>query len=249
MRAFSVKNFSLINAINVSFRYGDTMILKDVNFDIKKSEFISLIGPNGGGKTTLLKLLLGFLKPCKGTVYVFGKSPEEAYRRISYVPQSLQCDKQFPISVLEVVLGGRLSRSSLFGYKKEDQKRALQLLKQINLLHLVNRPFATLSGGETQKALIARALISDPEILILDEPTANIDLEAKSEIYEILQSLRGKVSILMVTHDLKAIKGSTDRVFYVQKNVLPLKIDEVCEHLNMGLYHPLLEKNKAKKQM
>lgn len=232
---------TIISLDQITFAYQDTRILDDVSFQVKKGEFIGIFGPNGGGKTTLLKLLMGFLKPSSGTINLFGKQPQHAREKIAYVPQGLRFDREFPISVHELVLSGRLSRLSWIGrYNPEDYKIANEMLEKVKLTPFKNAAFGTLSGGQAQRALIARALVSQPELLLLDEPTASVDTEAEKEIYSILEELKGKMTILMVTHHLRTAMDQVGRVLCVQKNVISLKPEEVCEHFAIGLYHPPL---------
>ena len=234
---------SVVNFENVSFAYtAEDPIFNSINFTVASGEFIGIIGPNGGGKTTLLKLLMGFLKPNTGRIHVFGKSPGLALANLAYVPQALHFDREFPISVLELVLSGRLSRLPWYGiYTQADRKAALDALEKVGLLDMKAQPFGELSGGQAQRALIARALVSEPKLLLLDEPTASVDTQAQGEIYKILKELQGKMTILMVTHDLKAAIELVQRVLCVQGGVLSLLPQEVCEHFALGLYHAPLK--------
>ncbi|MDF2549673.1 MAG: ABC-type transporter, ATPase subunit [Chlamydiales bacterium] len=226
----------------VNFSYYDTPVLMDVSFDIQPGAFVGLIGPNGGGKSTLLKLIMGFLEPQQGALSLFGQSPLKKASCIGYVPQALQFDRQFPISALEVVLEGCLSAHRLWPrHRAIDRKKALQALSQVGLESFYDAPFGSLSGGQAQRVLIARALASDPEILLLDEPTAMVDSQAELDIYAILKGLKGKMTILMVTHDLNAIVTQVEKVLCAQKRVVALRPEEVCAHFAVGLYHiPLI---------
>ncbi len=225
---------------NLFFSYGEEPILEGVSFSVTEGEYIAIFGPNGGGKTTLLKLLLGFLEPKRGKISLFGKEPALERSQLAYVPQAIRFDKQFPISVLEVVLQGRLRELSWWGrFNEEVEEEARSALHLVGLCDLVNRPFGTLSGGQAQRVLIARALISRPKLLFLDEPTANIDAQGEGEIYRLLAKLKKEMTIVMVTHDLEGAINQVDRVFLVQKTVTPLLPKDVCEHFAMGLYHPL----------
>lgn len=228
---------------DVSFAYEESPVLSNVTFAVKEREYIGLIGPNGGGKTTLLQLLMGFLIPQKGEIRVFGKSPAEARQHIAYVPQSMRYDRDFPISVLEVVLSGRLSRLTWYGqYLPEDKEAALEALRRVNLLDFRNRAFGTLSGGQIQRTLIARAIVTNPFLLLLDEPTANVDVHVEAEIYRIIKELSQHMTIMMVTHDLQTVIDQVDRILCVQNNVVSLQPEQVCGHFAMGLYHPPLAK-------
>lgn len=230
---------------HVGFSYNGTVVLEDVNFSINPGEFIGIFGPNGGGKTTLLKLIMGFIKPDYGKVEVFGTQPQKSHSLISYVPQGLRFDRQFPISVLELVLSGRLSRLPWHGkFPPEDIRDARAVMEKVGLGDIGNRSFGTLSGGQAQRALIARALVSNPKLLLLDEPTASVDAKAELEIYQILEDLKGKITILMVTHHLRTAIDQVGRVLCVRKNIISLQPEEVCEHFAIGLYHPPLLKGK-----
>jgi len=227
---------------HVSFAYQDSLVLKDICLAIKSGEFIGMIGPNGGGKTTLLKLMMGFLKPSSGNISIFSEPPASSLKQISYVPQSLRFDKQFPISVMELVMGGRLSHLPWYGmFSKKDKEIALHALERVGLVDFQHRSFGNLSGGQAQRALIARALASEPQLLLLDEPTASVDAQAESDIYNILKGLQSQITIIMVTHNLRAAIELVERVICVQQTAIALKPQEVCEHFAFGLYHaPLI---------
>lgn len=231
----------IINLEDISFAYQDTLVLKDVSFKIYPGEFVGIIGPNGGGKTTLLKLILGFLKPSSGKIEILGAAPQLAKQKLGYVPQVTRFDRQFPISVFELVLSGRLAFLPWYGYyTKADKEAAINALELMGLVHLKEHSFGTLSGGQAQRALIARALVSDPEILILDEPTASVDSKAEAEIHAILRKFSGNKTIVMVTHDLKVAIDEVQQVICVQQSAITLKPHEVCEHFAFGLYHKTL---------
>lgn len=228
---------------HVFFSYGSGSVLKDVSFRVDSNEFIGIIGPNGGGKTTLLKLMLRFLKPTTGRIHM--PKSFSVHSQLAYVPQGLRCDRQFPISVMELVLSGRLYCLPWYGiYREQDYEAARDALKKVDMFEYKDRPFGTLSGGQAQRALIARALVSDPKLLLLDEPTASVDAQAEADIYRILGELRGKMTILMVTHDLKAVIELVDRVLCVQSGVITMRPEEVCQHFAIGLYHPPIQLQK-----
>ncbi|MDP1879993.1 MAG: ABC transporter ATP-binding protein [Parachlamydiaceae bacterium] len=242
----SAMNHPIVDASGLFFSYKTKNVLQNIHFKIYPGEFIGVIGPNGGGKTTLLKLIMGFLQLTQGHLKVFGESPiikAGQLSKIAYVPQSMRYDKDFPISVMEVVLSGRLSHLPWYGsFRKEDRQAAMDALEQVRLVHLAQASFGTLSGGQAQRVLIARALVSQPQLLLLDEPTASVDQQAEAEIYSVLSELKGKMTILMVTHDLKAALDVVERILCVQGGVVSLKPQEVCEHFALGLYHiPLMQ--------
>jgi zinc transport system ATP-binding protein len=212
---------TVITIDNVTFAYnGGVPILENVNLTILERDSVCIVGPNGGGKTTLLKLILGLLKPTKGQIRVFGKKPEDARLQIGYVPQYAHYDPQFPVTVFDVVLMGRLG--SRFGgrYSKEDKKAAREALGRMNLLDLGEQLFAAISGGQRQRVLIARALVGEAELLLLDEPTANIDMQMETNLFDILQELNRRMAILMVTHDIGFISKLFRNVACINRRVV-----------------------------
>jgi len=226
------------------FHYDSMPALEDVNVEIFQGEFVGVFGPNGGGKTTLLKLMMGLLRPAQGKILLFGRPPEEMCHLIGYVPQAMRFDRDFPISALEVVMMGSLKKLSWWGMYPADAKRkALNALDRVGLAHKAKSSFGTLSGGEAQRVLIARAIVDEPSLLLLDEPTANVDTEAEQNIYAQLTDLNKTMTILMVTHDLQTIVDKVGKLLCVQRRVSCLKAKEVCEHFALGLYHaPLTSK-------
>lgn len=228
---------------DLSFAYHEMSVLKDISLTIGEGQFVGVIGPNGGGKTTLLKLILGFLKPAAGTISVLGQPPAKARQWMSYVPQVLNFDRQFPISVLELALEGRLAHLPWYGhFCKRDREAAMHALEQVGLSQLCDRPLGSLSGGQAQRALIARALASEPRVLVLDEPTASVDTQAESDIYAILKKCQGNMSIVMVTHNLQAVIELVEKVICVHHTAIELDPKQVCEHFALGLYHaPLIK--------
>ena len=231
-------------AQNLSFCYEKRFpILEAISFTIEKGDFVGIFGPNGGGKTTLLKLLLGLLAPTKGQVQVLGKQPSEVSHRIGYVPQVRRLDKLFPISVYEVVLQGTLSSFKGWGrFSPQAKKDALDALERVGLQEKADAPFGTLSGGQTQRTLIARALVSQPDILLLDEATVGIDPKGLEEIIQFLLSLRGQITIVMVTHELQVIAKEMSSLLCINRQLSTFTPAQVCEHFVMGLYHPPLMK-------
>jgi zinc transport system ATP-binding protein len=239
---------SAVRLEHVFFSYQNTPVLRDITFDIAHGEFVGIIGPNGGGKTTLFKIIMGFLPPLSGKVAIFGHSPITLKEGIAYVPQSMRYDRQFPISVMELVLSGRLSQLPWHGqYSSADKLAAQQALHRVGIAHLQHQAFGTLSGGQAQRALIARALVSNPKLLLLDEPTASVDSQAEADIYALLNELRGTMTILMVTHDLRAAVDQVERVICVQGTAMVLHTSEVCEHFALGLYHTPLQQTQHTK--
>lgn len=195
---------------DVSFSYGAVPVLEHVSLSIERAEFFGLIGPNAGGKSTLLKLMLGLLRPDHGVVRLFGEEPAGARQRVGYVPQHPTFSRRFPISVLEVVLLGL--NADLGGFRARDRKKAMDALGAAEIAEIATRPINTLSGGQLQRVLIARALVCDPELLILDEPTANVDLRAEEDIFALLRQYSAHMTIVVVSHDVAFISGYVGRV-------------------------------------
>ncbi|MFH1690229.1 MAG: metal ABC transporter ATP-binding protein [Candidatus Eisenbacteria bacterium] len=222
---------------NVSFSYDGTFVLRNANLTVNHGEFVTVVGPNGGGKSTLLRLVLGLLQPDSGSIRVFGRRPEESRPRMGYVPQRSDTDPSFPATVLDVVLMGRLGRTRLFGmYTREDADSAVAALADVELSALSHRPFSRLSGGQRQRTLIARALVSEPDVLLLDEPTANLDVAMEKELYEILFRLRERLTVLLVSHDLAFVSGFTDTVACVNRTLAVHSTSEVTPELINELY-------------
>ncbi len=211
---------SAISIRNLSFSYDTQLVLTDVNLEVNSFDSICVVGPNGGGKSTLIKLIVGLLSPDSGTVRVFGERPEAARLRIGYVPQYAHYDPQFPISVFEVVCMGCLGGSFTGRYSKSDGDQVMKSLATTGIEDLANRPFSSISGGQRQRVLIARALASRGDILILDEPTANIDHESELHLFDLLTELNRNMTILMVTHEVGFASTFFKRIACVNKQVV-----------------------------
>lgn len=214
---------SVLDLEHVSFSYpgGSSAILEDVSLSVQPGEFLGIVGPNGGGKTTLLKLILGLLEPSSGRVTVNGRNPALARRQIGYVPQTATFLRDFPICVQEAVLLGRLGRTRLLGgYTAHDRRIAQQAMEKTEMLTLRRQPLGNLSGGQLQRALIARALASEPEVLILDEPTANIDLRGERDIFDLLKALQAEQTIIVVSHDIAFISKYVTRVACLNRTLI-----------------------------
>lgn len=240
-----MKDDLILSIDHLDFAYQDTLVLEDASMRVHKGEFVGLFGPNGGGKTTLLQLIMGFLTPKRGNIFLFGNPPKAVRKKIGYVPQHVRFDRSFPISVLEVVLLGCLSKLSRWGcFAPAHKEKAKQALERVELTHKASAPFGTLSGGEAQRALIARAIVDEPELLLLDEPTASVDPHAEQVIYRLLTELNQTMTILMVSHDLQTILDKVKRFICVHRHVTTLETKQVCEHFALGLYHtPLTSKH------
>lgn len=191
-----------IEVSDVSFSYDRGVVLKDVRFAIHPLDRVCIVGPNGGGKTTLIKLILGLLRPNSGEILIYGQQPATARQRIGYVPQYATYDSRFPIAVRDVVAMGRLGRRVSGHYSVADYVQVDAALEDVGLGSLARVPFASLSGGQRQRVLIARALATGGDILILDEPTANIDRQSEEQLFDLLTSFNQHMTILMVTHEV-----------------------------------------------
>jgi zinc transport system ATP-binding protein len=225
-----------IQLMNAGFAYGSAPVLEDVTLTVGTSELVAVVGPNGGGKTTLLKLILGLLAPTSGAVSVFGEPPAHGRRRIGYMPQHLQYDVQFPVSTLDVVLMGRLDRLRSGLYRATDREAARAALAEMGLMDAADRPFASLSGGQRQRALIARALAGEPDLLLLDEPTASIDLESEHRLRDTLSRLNRRMTIVMVSHDLGFVSDIVRSVVCVNRRVVVHPTSEVTGEVIGNLY-------------
>lgn len=203
----------------VSFAYGRSLVVEDADFDIYKGESVCVVGPNGGGKSTLLKLMLGLLAPDKGQVKLLGGAPARTRSRVGYVPQHIEFDPLFPVSALEVVLMGRLKSGSRGFRRQADKARALEALELMGLAAQAQASFSSLSGGQRQAVLIARALAGDPELLLLDEPTAHVDVAAEERLMESIKSLREDLTVITVSHDLAFVSRSVPKVVCVNRCV------------------------------
>lgn len=211
---------TVIELINVTLEQNGASVLHDVNVQIQARDFVGIVGPNGGGKTTLLRIMLGLIKPSKGDVKLLGEDPSKTRHRAGYVPQHIDFDPMFPATVQDVVLTGRLTSSRLFGrYTREDKTHAAECLDKVGLESLIGRSFNALSGGERQRVLIARALASDPEILFLDEPTSNVDADVGNHLYSILGELNKNVTIALVSHDLAFVGKAVKSILCVNHHV------------------------------
>ena len=199
---------------------GGRLVLESVDLEVERGEFLAIIGPNGGGKTTLFKLLLGLLRPERGTVRVLGGEPEAARGRVGYVPQFVRFDQDFPIRVLDVVRMGRLGRRrTLLPLGRNDTGAAREVLAQLKIAELADRQIGRLSGGQLQRVLIARALVLGPEILLLDEPTASLDIHSAEGFYELLKELAAQMTVILVSHDVGTVSAHVHSVACLNRRV------------------------------
>lgn len=215
---------AIIECDRLSVDLGGVRVVDGVTLRVGEGDFLALVGPNGGGKTTLLRVILGLERFSAGSVKVFGQLPGSSPGRIGYVPQRLFFDREFPISVRDLVLMGRLSKKKLFQhYTRLDKERADEAVRLVGLERLIERRIGDLSGGELQRALIARALAGEPELLLLDEPTASIDPQMKSTIYDLIEKLKERLTIVLVTHDTALIGRYVTKVATLN---VTLELDE-----------------------
>jgi zinc transport system ATP-binding protein len=252
----------VVSMQGVTFSYGGEPVLEDVNLSVGDREAVCVVGPNGGGKTTLVKLILGLLVPDRGEIRVFGQSPHRARLRIGYMPQHVQHDSQFPVTAMDIVMMGRLGQradkplaashetpggqdaraparsagilpapggapawqtflGNLTGWRGQaDRRMAIDALEQVGMSDFRRRPFASLSGGQRQRVLIARALCCNPDLLVLDEPTSNVDTMIEGQLLDLLRKLNRRMTILMVSHDLGFVSELVDHVICVNRRVV-----------------------------
>jgi zinc transport system ATP-binding protein len=202
------------------FSYDGATVLEDINLSYNKNEFLAIIGPNGGGKSTLLKMMIGLLEPERGEVLLFGEKPLQVSHEIAYVPQDTIANKDFPIKVMDVVLMGRLSKSKAFAtYSKEDREIALRMLERVGMKGFENQKINTLSGGQRQRVFIARALACEAKIMFLDEPTASIDTAGQIDMFKLLKSLNDTVGIVIISHDINVALNYATKVVHVNRTL------------------------------
>jgi zinc transport system ATP-binding protein len=253
----------IVEIKNVCFAYNGQTVLEGVSLDIRQGDFIAMIGPNGGGKTTLLKLILGLLKPGKGSIRVLGEPTEKASHHIGYVPQDVHINRSFPITAMDIVLMGKLEPNRRWARSSaQDRQEALNALKRMEIHAFANSKISELSGGQRQRVFIARALVSQPKLLLLDEPTASIDAKGQAEFYRLLETLNKDIPILVVSHDLVAISTYVKSVACVNRRLhyhnqaeitgemleemYPCTDEEVCpvELIAHGLPHRVLKHHR-----
>lgn len=211
---------SVIEIKNLSFSYHKQKILENINLTVEEKDFLAIIGPNGGGKSTLLKLILGIIPIKDGSIHTFGELPKKNLSQIGYVPQNTNVNTDFPIKVIEVVLMGHIgTKRPLFGYAKEETLCAMGALAQVGIEKFANEKIGSLSGGQRQRVMIARALCAHPKILILDEPTSSIDVDGQKQIYELLKELNNYITIIVVSHDISVIMQYANTVVHVNKKL------------------------------
>ena len=227
----------IISIQGVTFSYDGVPALDDATVSVDEGDFIGGVGPNGGGKTTLLKLVLGLLKPQRGAIQVFGRKPEEVRQRVGYVPQNAHLDALFPVNVMDVTLMGRLGKGAKIGlYRKSDKMAARHSLEEVALSDLAGRAFSSLSGGQRQRVLIARALATGSELLLLDEPTASLDQRAEEEFYDLLKNINRRLTVVVVSHDIGFVSQFVNKVICVKTKVRMHPTGELTEEIIREMY-------------
>ncbi len=204
---------TIVKLEDVWVLFDGVSVLEEVNLSINQHDFLGIIGPNGGGKTTLLKVILGLLKPSRGQVSVFGHTPERGREFVGYVPQYSLFDREFPVNVLNVVLMGRLKHAKRFKrYSEEDKEIAYEALETVGMHDFKDAQIGKLSGGQQQRIFIARALVAERKLLLLDEPMASVDSPMQTELYELFEKLRQQMAIVLVSHDISAVSIYVDKI-------------------------------------
>lgn len=241
-----------IHIANLSVRIGSTSVLEAIDLEVERGDFVGIIGPNGAGKSVLLRTILGLIEPYEGQIQVFGAPPREARGRVGYVPQVAAFDRAFPISVLEVVLMGRLHRRPLFRrFTDEDREVARTALHRVKMDGLIGRQIGRLSGGEMQRVLIARALAMEADLLLLDEPTASLDPRAAHDLYDLMREILPGITILLVSHDVGVISEQVRRVICLNRRIVHDGVRDVTSDVLARTYgygvstlehdHPLID--------
>lgn len=252
---------AIIEVDNLDFSYNGEAALQGVNLAIQEKDFVAIIGPNGGGKTTLIKLLLGLLEPTSGTIRIDGKSPRDSSPSIGYVPQNVHINSGFPVTVMDVVLMGKFDPKQRFARKSAANRQdAMVALERMGMQAHAGKKMGELSGGQRQRVFIARALVSGPKLLLLDEPTASIDTKGQTDFYQLLRDLNHDITILVVSHNLLVVSNYVKSVACVNKKLhyhghaeitgdmietmYPCTAEEVCpvELVAHGLPQRVLEK-------
>ncbi len=211
---------NVIEIENLTFAYEKQVVLENINLKVKEKDFLAIIGPNGGGKSTLLKLILSINTYKQGNIKVLDKKPKQSLRKIGYVPQNTNVNTDFPIKVIEVVMMGHVDgKRPLFGYGKDEMFCAMGALEQVGMADFSQTKIGSLSGGQRQRVMIARALCAHPSILILDEPTSSIDITGQREIYELLKTLNEYITVIVVSHDISVILEYANKAAHVNKKL------------------------------
>jgi len=212
---------NVITVENLNFSFGKNQILKDISFQVEEGDYLGIVGPNGSGKTTLIKILLGLIGPYEGKIRFNDEIGNK--NSIGYVPQgAIKRDRLFPATVEEIVATGLLSqKKGMKFYSKEDYRKVENILKKLGIYGLKNRKIGNLSGGQIQRALLARAMVSKPNILFLDEPTSALDPKIREDFYSILKEInREGVTIILISHDILSIKKYVNKILYLNREII-----------------------------
>lgn len=210
----------LIELNGITAGYGDKTVLKDISLDVWEHDFLGIIGPNGGGKTTLLKVILGLLAPVSGTISFYTKGKPVSAIKVGYLPQLNMIDKKFPISVKEVISSGLSSEKPLFrGFNKNQESRINEVIEQMGLYDLAARPIGELSGGQLQRVLLGRSIVSRPQVLILDEPNSYVDKRFESHFYQLLEDINKESAVILVSHDIGTIVSMVKNIACVNETL------------------------------
>ncbi len=218
-------NNTIIELENVSFSYtSEETIIQDISLEVHKGDYVGITGPNGGGKSTLMKLMLGLNKPTRGTVKLFGTKIHKFkdWYKIGYVPQKSQVDMNFPVTVEELVAMGRYGKRGVFYFPtEEDKEKTREALKQVGMLSYKDRQLNDLSGGQQQRVFIARALASEPEVIFLDEPTVGVDVKTKKQFYALLRKLNRdlQLTLVFVSHDIDIVAHESTEIAYINRTL------------------------------
>ncbi len=227
----------ILSMKNITVQYGSTTVLDDVSIDIHDHDSVGIIGPNGGGKTTLLKVMLGLVTPVKGEVTIRGLPVEKGLTHVGYVPQRENFLSDFPISVMDVVMMGRYPKRGMFKrYTAEDKELAMEALRYVDMAEYAHRQIGQLSGGQQQRVFIARAIACDPEILLLDEPTSSIDPVQQNAFYEMLKDLNKKMAVIIVSHDISAISVNVEEIVCLNRTLHYHGSSELTEEILEDTY-------------
>ena len=215
-----VQSSKLIEIENLSAGYDGKQVLHDINLTVYQDDYLGIIGPNGGGKTTLMRLILGLMKPTEGRIRYYKDGQEVKEIRMGYLPQYNSLDKQFPISVYEVVLSGLSKTKSLFSrYTQAQHQQVLNCLERMQLMEFKDRHIAALSGGQLQRVLLARAIVSKPDVVILDEPNTYIDRRFQKQMYEMLEQINKECAIIIVSHDIAEVLNNVKHIACVNHHL------------------------------
>ncbi len=215
-----MNNKKLITIDHITAGYGDKMVLRDIRLTIYQKDFLGIIGPNGGGKTTLLKVILGLLSPAEGKVRFYQENKEVSQIKIGYLPQLNQIDRKFPISVREVIASGLASEKPVLGrFTASHQERIDETIQQMDLENLSQRPIGELSGGQLQRVLLGRSIVSNPQLLILDEPNSYVDKRFESRFYQLLEEINKRSAIILVSHDIGTVLSMVKNIACVNESL------------------------------